>query len=328
MRTLTSTRLRTVLASALILSACAEAPAVDERPQAPAVQEIALVASTPEPSATYEPIESREPPPRVSLSTGRTAHLFELFDRGRFSNPTAISNPWLPMIPGTRMVYEGFTREDGETIQHRLVFTVTDLVKDIDGIMSRVIWDVDYSDGELVETELAFFAQDDRGSVWRMGEYPEEWEEGAFIDAPAWIAGVEGARAGIAMQASPAVGAASYSQGWGPAVDFTDRAYVLERGIDDCVRIDCYSPVLVINEFNEEEPEANQLKYYAERVGNIRVGWRGDDTSIEELELVEIIQLTAEELAEVRKAALTLEERAYILRPEVYGPTEPSTPQG
>jgi hypothetical protein len=325
---LTSIRLPAFLAFTLIMSACAESPAVEVRPQAPVAQQVALVASTPEPALTYEPIESREPPPLVGLSTGRTAHLFEEFDHSRFSDPSVIDNRWLPMRPGTRMVYEGFTREDGETIQHRLVFTVTDLVKNIDGVLSRVIWDVDYSDGELVETELAFFAQDDRGSVWRMGEYPEEWEEGEFIDAPAWIAGVEGARAGIAMPASPAMGAASYSQGWGPAVDFTDRAYVWEAGIDDCVRVDCYSDVLVINEFNEDEPDANQLKYYAKGVGNIRVGWRGDDTSIEELELVEIIQLTAEELAEIRKVALTLEERAYILKPQVYGPTERTVPQG
>ncbi len=317
-------RMPALLALTLTLAACAEAPAIAERPLAPIQNQVAMAAGSPQPVVTYEPIESRVPPPRVELSTGRSAPLFQTFDHDRFSNPTEIDNRWLPMTPGTRMIYEGFTREDGETIQHRLVFTVTDLVKEIDGVNARVIWDVDYSDGELVETELAFFAQDDRGSVWRLGEYPEEWEEGEFIEAPAWIAGVDGARAGVAMPAVPALGAASYSQGWGPAVEFTDRAYVWENGIDDCVALDCYSGVLVINEFNEEEPGANQLKYYAEGVGNIRVGWRGDDSSIEELELVEIIDLTPEQLADVRRAALTLEQRAYILKPEVYGPTEPA----
>ena len=127
-----------------------------------------------------------------------------------------------------------------------------------------------------------------------------------------------------AMPARPVMGGPSYSQGWGPTVGFSDRAYLWEEGLEDCVATDCYTDVIVTNEFNEEEPGANQLKYYAPNIGNIRVGWRGDDTSIEELELVEIIQLKPMELAEVRKAALTLEQRAYILKPDVYGPTKPA----
>ena len=271
----------------------------------------------------FTPVGERQPPPMVSLSTGEVAGLFESFNHANFTAPATIDNPWLPLIPGTRLVYEGFTQEDGEVIPHRLVLTVTDLVKVIDGVPSLVAWDVDWSDGDLVETELAFYAQDDDGTVWRMGEYPEEWEEGEFIEAPAWLAGIADARAGIAMRATPEGTTSSYSQGWGPAVEFTDRAFLWEQGISTCVQADCFSDVLVMNEFNEEEPNAHQLKYYAWGVGNVQVGWRGDDTSIEELELVEIVRLTDEEMAKARDAALTLDQRAYIISPDVYGLTEP-----
>ena len=81
------------------------------------------------------------------------------------------------------------------------------------------------------------------------------------------------------------------------------------------------SAQVVVNEFNNEEPNAHQLKYYAEGVGNIEVGWRGDDTSIEELELVDVVLLDAQQMALVRDAALTLEERAYIISESVYGLT-------
>lgn len=289
-------------------------------PPSPTPTTVAMVASAATPG--YTPLEDREPAPRVVLSNGEEVDLFESFDHGNFTDSAVIDNPWLPMEPGTRHVYEGFTAEDGEVIPHRVVSTVTDLVKIIDGVPSVVIWDVDYSDGDLVETELAFFAQDDDGNVWRMGEYPEEWEEGEFIDAPTWIAGIGDARAGIAMKADPELGAPSYSQGWGPDVGFTDRAFVFEMGLAGCVAVDCFEDVLVIDEFNEEEPGAHQLKYYAQGIGNVQVGWRGDDSSIEELELVEVLRLTTEELEEVRQAALTLEERAHILREEVFGPTE------
>ena len=45
----------------------------------------------------------------------------------------------------------------------------------------------------------------------------------------------------------------------------------------------------------------------------MRVGWKGPDPDQETLELVEIVQLTAEEMAGVRAAAFELEKRAYEL---------------
>jgi hypothetical protein len=51
-----------------------------------------------------------------------------------------------------------------------------------------VVWERDYSDGQEVEAELAFFAQDKDGNLWHMGEYPEEYEGGEFEKAPGWRA--------------------------------------------------------------------------------------------------------------------------------------------
>ena len=77
------------------------------------------------------------------------------------------------MRPGTQLILEGAV--DG--VPHRVVFTVTDLMKNIDGVNALVIWDTDESEGELVESELSFFAQDDDENVWNLGEYPEEFVE-------------------------------------------------------------------------------------------------------------------------------------------------------
>jgi hypothetical protein len=166
--------------------------------------------------------------PRGRRGQGTKArNQFETLDPKAFAQPTRIDNEWLPLKPGTRFVYEGTTIEDdGTAVPHRLVINVTDLVKLIGGVPSVVSWDLDYSSSELVEAELAFFAQDDAGNVWRMGEHPEEYEEGKFVAAPTWIHGIEGARAGIEMRAKPQPGTPSYSQGWAPAVGFTDRGTV------------------------------------------------------------------------------------------------------
>lgn len=83
---------------------------------------------------------------------------FENFDPKNFDRSSQIDNVWMPLKPGTRFVYEGNTVEDdGKSVLHRVVINVTDLTKVIAGIRSVVTWDLDYSDGELVEAELAFF---------------------------------------------------------------------------------------------------------------------------------------------------------------------------
>lgn len=247
------------------------------------------------------------------------------FDSGNFDESSVnIDNTWFPLKPGTQWVYEGVTLEKGEEISHRIIFTVTDLTKVIGGVDTLVVWDQDFSTGELVETELSFFAQDEDGVVWYLGEYPEEYENGEFVAAPTWIHGLEGAQAGISMKKEPQAETPSYSQGWGPEVNWTDRAKVSEVGQKICIPFNCYEDVLVIEESNQEEPNAYQLKYYARDLGNIRVGWKGEDVSQETLELIDFKELSKEELEEVRLEALEIEKRAYERSPDVYAHTQPA----
>jgi hypothetical protein len=252
---------------------------------------------------------------------------FEDFDPKNFDpdHSTHIDNQWFPLKPGTRFVYEGTTVEDGESSPHRVVFTVTDLTKMIGGVRAVVAHDLDYSAGELVEAEIVFFAQSNDGTVWHLGQYPEEYEGGKRVAAPAWIHGIEDAKAGIVMKAEPRLGTPSYSQGWAPAVNWTDRGVVDQMGQKTCVPVDCYEDVLVIDETSQEEPGAHQLKYYARGVGNVRVGWRGEGEKTKEtLELVKLEQLGPAALAEARAAALELEKRAYQISKKVYAHTPPA----
>jgi hypothetical protein len=245
------------------------------------------------------------------------------YDRTNFDDSTTIDNKWIPLRPGTQLVFRGTTIEGKEKIPHRVIFTVTDLVKEIDGVRSVVLWDRDYSSGDLVEAEIAFFAQDDDGHVWQLGEYPEEYEEGKIIASPLWIHGLQRAKAGLTMRAVPKTGTSSYSLGWGPAVGFNDRAKVSKVGIKTCVPSDCYSNVLLTSEYNPDEPGKFQLKYYAPGVGNVRVGWAGKNEDTKEtLVLVEINRLGAKAMAQARAAARKLDASAYA-RKKIYGETKP-----
>lgn len=245
------------------------------------------------------------------------------FDREDFASSTKVDNKWFPLRPGTQLVFRGTTTEGKETIAHRVIFTVTDLTKEIDGVRNVVLWDRDYSSGKLVEAEIAFFAQDDAGNVWQLGEYPEEYENGKIVKSPLWIHGLQGARAGLTMRAVSREGTPSYSLGWGPAVGFNDRAKVLRTGTKTCVPRGCYTNVLVTNEFNPDEPGKHQLKYYARGVGNVRVGWAGTNEDTKEtLVLVEVNRLGAQAMARARAAARKLEASAYERR-KVYSEMPP-----
>jgi hypothetical protein len=252
------------------------------------------------------------------------------FKRAQFDkSSTHIDNKYFPLKPGTQLNYKGSAIPEGEKtrVKRRVVTTVTDLSKWIDGVRTLVIWERDYTAGKLGESELAFFAQDKAGNVWLLGEYPEEYENRKVVDAPTWISGQKGARAGIAMLANPRVGSPDYAQGFAPApIEFKDRARVYKKGQKTCVPVKCYKDVLVIEEFEKGEPGIFHLKSYTPKVGLVRVGWRGaNEEEKETLALVKRQQLSSKTMAKVRKKALKLDKRAYK-RSEVYRKTQPAKP--
>lgn len=271
-----------------------------------------------------EPVISEGPPlPATSDETAEPQ--FADFDPGNFDNSAVIDNEWMPMQPGTKWVYEGTAVDDeGKSVSRRIEFIVSDLTKEIAGVRTVVGWIVDYTDGELVEKEIAFYAQDNDGNVWYLGEYPEDYENGEFVEAPTWITGIEDAKPGIKMMAEPQLGGPSVYQGWGPAVEWSDFGHVDQMGQKTCVPVDCYQDVLVNAESSLGEEGAFQLKYYARGVGEVRVGWRGADATKEELELVEYKQLSPEELAQAHAEVLEVEKHAYEVSEDVYGQTAPA----
>jgi hypothetical protein len=228
-------------------------------------------------------------------------------------------------VPGTQLVLQGRSNVTGQLVDHTVTFTVTDLAKTVNGVSSLVIYDVDQSEGTVTEAELAFFAQDDAGNVWNLGEYPEEFENGVFVGAPStWIAGEQRAEAGIHMQAVPAVDGPRYLQGFVPRIRFMDCAQVVGAGQQVAVSGGTFDNVLVTDETSPLEPgSGSQQKYHAPGVGIVKVGFL-DDPQAEELELVEVNLLTAAEMAQARAAALALDARGYV-ESDVYEATGPAT---
>ena len=245
------------------------------------------------------------------------------FDPRNFSHPTIIDNPYLPMVPGTRLVLKGQADRGGGVAAHRVIFTVTDLTKVINGVTSRVIIDRDVSEGELAELELSFFAQDDAGNVWNLGEYPEVYEDGVLAGAPStWIAGLQRAKAGIHMLANPREDSPRYLQGSAPRIEFLDCAKVLETGLRTCVPAGCFNKVLVTDEISPlESGNAHQRKFHAPGVGIVKVTAINDPEG-ETLVLTEIVQLTASQLKNVRTTARHMDTRGCSVN-QLYCKTQP-----
>jgi hypothetical protein len=243
----------------------------------------------------------------------------ELFD----ATSATIDNPFLPLPPGTRWVWRGRAFEDGQRVERKVIFTVTDLTKVVAGVRTRVGWDRDFNDGVLGEGELIFLAQDIYGNVWHLGQYRETFDEEEFVGGRVWVVGDPvGAEAGLMMLADHEVGD-TYSQGFAPPPwNWDDHARVIAVGEHTCVPVGCFDDVLVVKEFEPTKPGAYQLKYYAPGVGNVRVGWGGrNEEEREVMVLVKWFELTPEALAAARERALEMEHRAYA-----YGRTDPAEP--
>ena len=180
----------------------------------------------------------------------------------RFS-PT-IDNPFLPFRPGTRMVYRTVDGAD----RGREVVRVTHRTRLVDGVRVRVVRDRAYLAGSLVEDTHDFYAQDRRGNVWYFGERTAEIDHGRIVSTQgSWLAGRNGAKPGIVMEARPHVGD-TYAQEDAPGVG-EDRATVLSLDGHATVPLGSFRHLLTTKDFSPLEPSVVEHKKYLRGVGSI-----------------------------------------------------------
>jgi hypothetical protein len=225
---------------------------------------------------------------------------------GRFSHPLAVTNRFMPLVPGTRFRYAGRVSGEGPHVD---VFTVTDLTLTIHGVAVVVALDQDYRSGRLEEAELAFFAQDDAGNLWNLGEHPEEFENGRFTGAPStWIDRVHGAVGGFKLPGRPRLGQ-TWTEGRAAAIDFLDVSRVAKLRTTARSGLGLHRGVLEVDETSPLDPTSgHQLKFYAPHVGLVRVEARGGDAQ-ETLQLVTVSRLGRRAMADVRSLVRTMDRR-------------------
>jgi hypothetical protein len=203
------------------------------------------------------------------------------FNPANFSMPLLINNPNFPLVVGKTFIYRAATAEGCE--ENRV--TVTNNTKAIRaGVTARVVHDVVYSAPAcgrnmlLTEDTMDWYAQDNSGNVWYLGEDSKECDQNGCVQSDgSWEAGADidhiGSNGvpGLFMLAAPRLGD-SYQQEYyaGHAEDVADIT-----GIDidvmlrrpDAIQPRLFHHCLRTKERSLIEPGSTSNKYYCPNIG-------------------------------------------------------------
>lgn len=202
-----------------------------------------------------------------------------IFDPANFSNPIDIDNPYWPLVPGTTFTYRSVGHGECQVNDVQ----VTGVTPVIAGVMTRQVhdqvWEDDDCDGGRdfqSENTLDWYAQDDDGNVWYLGEDTAEYCDRDHPDVVcstegSWTTGVDGATPGFLMLADPTPGT-SYPQEF-LAGEAEDMAKVLRTNaavsltFDNTIDPDEYTGCLKTKEWSPLERGTVENKYYCPGVG-------------------------------------------------------------
>ena len=196
---------------------------------------------------------------------------------------TTIDNPYFPLTPGTTRIYVAQT---AHSVISNVVATTHHTVM-IMGVTCVEVHDTVFTDGEVTEDTLDWFAQDKLGNVWYFGENTLEIAGGLVLSTEgSFKAGVNGDKPGIIMKAQPAVG------------DYFRQEFVLEQGedVEEVIGLDesvavayrSFDHCVKVQETTALEPDTIVHDFYAPGFGPV--------LSIEmpSNERLELVQITTE----------------------------------
>src|SRR5262245_26245559 len=176
-----------------------------------------------------------------------------------------VNNPYLPLTPGTTLTYKG--KLDGESATD--VISVTNQTKVIQGVAVSVVHDQVIVKGDLVEDTFDWFAQDSTGNVWYFGEDTKELDHGRVTTTQgSWEAGVDHARAGIFMPATPTVGQVFKQEDAKNVAE--DCTKIVDLGADIKTPYVTSNEALKTEEFSLLEPGVLDNKFYVPGIGLVR----------------------------------------------------------
>ena len=216
------------------------------------------------------------------------------FNPAHFSNPLIINNPLFPLVAGKTYIFRAATT-DGCEEDH---VVVTNHSKRIAiGVSAREVHDSVYSGATcgpgmlLTEDTLDWYAQDDSGNVWYLGEDSKTCDATGCVPSDgSWEAGADPANIGsngipgIIMLARPRKGD-SYRQEY-YAGHAEDQATVIDVNVDvTLTRADAYQPnvfhhCIKTKEFTALEAGAPAYKWNCPAFGTVMEDEKGSHNEL------------------------------------------------
>lgn len=196
----------------------------------------------------------------------------------------AVTHPHFPLVPGTTYEFAGPTPTGTETV----TVEVLQETKLINGVRASVVRDRVYLQGTLKEDTIDWYAQDNLGNVWYLGEAVKDYENGQVVStAGSFEWGVDGALPGIIMWADPAAHLGeSYRQEYykGKAEDFGRVLAIAQLAT---VPAGSYSGCVRIEEWNGLVNEPHTSKTYCPGLGIVL-----ENSSVNGGDRVELLRVT------------------------------------
>jgi hypothetical protein len=206
-----------------------------------------------------------------------------------FSDPLDITNPYHPFQPAGVKVFQGSEGRTKMVGIHQYLTETRSFSWNGTTVNTRVLREISFEDGQLVEISDNYFAQADDGTVYYFGEVVDNYEDGVVINnAGSWLVGgptlpsdpvttANAANPTVFMPANPEVGDVFKPEDLPPVVDET--AEVVRVGVKVKVPAGSYEDAIVIEETSSLEP-GTTTKWYAPGVGVVREKAKGEHLSL------------------------------------------------
>jgi hypothetical protein len=196
-----------------------------------------------------------------------------------FSNPLNITNSFHPFQPGGVKVFQGSEGRTKMVGIHQYLTETRSFNWNGTTVNTRVLREIAFEDGQLVEISDNYFAQASNGTVYYFGEVVDNYEDGVVVNNDgSWLVGgptlpsdppttANAANPTVFMPANPEVGDVFKPEDLPPVVDET--AEVVRVGVKVKVPADSYEDTIAIEETSSLEP-GTTTKWYAPGVGVVR----------------------------------------------------------
>lgn len=196
-----------------------------------------------------------------------------VFRASAFTDSLNIDNPYFPLVAGTTWTYSA---ESADRVERTVVEVLAE-TRTVAGVECRVVRDRVYLNDILIEDTYDWYAQDDDGNVWYMGEEVDNYDyddTGALIDVThegAWEAGADpretgsSAHPGFQMVAAPASGDVYHQEYYAGEAEDMGEVVAVEVPVT-LANGSTYVCVQTLDT-NPLDPGHEEYKYYAPGVG-------------------------------------------------------------